>query len=54
MIYAVDSPYYHSFLKNSGIYREELIYSSDEEDCASSRRGTGGRIYGKNSTVEYW
>ena len=53
MIYAVASPYYHSFLKNSGIYREELIYSSDEEDCAR-RRGTGGRIYGKNSTVEYW
>ena len=53
MIYAVDSPYYHSFLKNSGIYREELIYSSDEEDYAR-RRGTGGRIYGKNATVEYW
>jgi len=53
MIYAVASPYYHSFLKNSGIYREEFIYSSDEEDCAR-RQNTGGRIYGKNSTIEYW
>ena len=53
MIYAVVSPYYHSFLKNSGIYREEFIYSSDEEDCAR-RQNTGGRIYGKNSTIEYW
>ena len=53
MIYAVASPYYHSFLKNSGIYREEFIYSSDEEDCAR-RQNTGVRIYGKNSTIEYW
>lgn len=52
MIYAIDSPYYHSFLKNSGIYREEYIYSSDEEDGVR-RRGTSGRIYGKNSTSEY-
>jgi len=53
MIYSIDSPYYHSFLKNSGIYREEFIYSSDEED-STRRRGTGGRIYGNNSIIEYW
>ena len=28
MIYATDSLYYHSFLRNSGVYRD---YSSDED-----------------------
>ena len=47
MIYAIDSIYYHSFLRNSGVYR---YYSGDEEEDYR-RRGTSNF---KNSTSEYW